>query len=90
MQKTQRNAAATLASIALAGSAALVAFDGVQLLSRAPIAGLAVLLTHLFLGWILPVAALLAVSVRRSTLTVVALSIAGVALVAPLVIAVLV
>ena len=81
---TQRHAAAILAGIGLVGAAALSAFDCLQLIGHAPMGSLAVLLVHLFFGWIPVLAGLLALSVRRSWLTGTVLVLAGLAFVAPL------
>lgn len=79
----RRTAAIVLALIALVGAAVLVVYD-VSLASRAAgMADLAVVATHLTVGWIPVVLAVVGLLLRRSRLTVVALIVAVGALVVP-------
>jgi hypothetical protein len=76
-------AATVLAVVALVGAAVLIAYDVFLATRSTGMAVLAVVATHLTLGWIPVVLAVVGLVLRRSRLTVVALIVAVGALVVP-------
>jgi hypothetical protein len=86
---TRRTIASVLAALGLLGSAALIAYDIIMRVGGTAIAGLAILLIHLFFGWIPALMALLGLTVRANGMTITSLIVSVLAFAGPLALAVL-